>query len=123
MSRQNMSYQKTFESAVEMLRGRWMIVVLAALSTEDQLQYRDIRDRVNEGEVRPGNGDDVSPLSDQSLTKTLKRAQDHGLVRLHADEGHFKPTWYELTRKGAEALRAVRPLIEWMHRYEPAPNH
>ncbi|WP_211260530.1 hypothetical protein [Amycolatopsis jejuensis] len=95
-----------------------MIVVLAALATEDQLQYRDIRDRVNQGEVRPGNGTDVSPLSDQSLTKTLKRAQDHGLVRLFADEGQFKPTWYELTRKGAEALRAVRPIIEWMHRYD-----
>ncbi|MBN9743563.1 hypothetical protein DMP23_21210 [Amycolatopsis sp. A1MSW2902] len=117
-----MSYQKTFESAVEMLRGRWMIVVLAALATEDKLQYRDIRDRVNEGEVRPDNGEYASPLSDQSLTKTLKRAQDHGLVRLYADEGHFKPTWYELTRKGAEALRAVRPLIAWMHRYETAPS-
>jgi DNA-binding HxlR family transcriptional regulator len=120
VSKDNLSYQKLFESAVEALRGRWMIVVLAALSTADQLQYRQVRDLANKSEVRPGNGENMTPLSDQSLSSTLKRAQEHGLVRMRAAEGNFKPTWYALTRKGAEALRAVRPLIEWANQYDTA---
>ncbi|WP_344869254.1 hypothetical protein [Amycolatopsis ultiminotia] len=116
MSRHNLSYQRHFESAVDILRGRWMLAVLGVVANR-RSQYGEILDEVNRGEVRSGNGDDVKPLSSQILAKTLKRAQDNDLVR-KTDDGLFKASWYEITRKGREALTAARPLVEWMQKYD-----
>ncbi len=87
------------------LRGKWVISVLAALAL-GKLPYTELLATVNTAERRPGSRHD--PLSDRVFTDTLERGVKHGLMTKHGD-----PQSYELTPKGRALLRAVRPLVGW----------
>lgn len=94
-----------------------MIAVLAELAV-GEVQYKELLAMVNEAETRPGNGADVRPLSDQSLTQTLKRAVEHGLVIRREEPGQIKKTFYRLTAKGESGLLSTRSLIQWAQEFD-----
>jgi DNA-binding HxlR family transcriptional regulator len=118
VTRDNVSYQRRFDEAVTILRGRWMIAVLSEL-TLGEVQYKDLRALVNEAELRPGNGEGMSPISDQTLGQTLKRAVENGLVTRREETSQVKKTYYTLTHKGRTALLATRSLIAWAAQHAP----
>jgi DNA-binding HxlR family transcriptional regulator len=118
VTRDNVSYQRRFDEAVTVLRGRWMVAVLSEL-TLGEVQYKDLRALVNEAELRPGNGEGLSPISDQTLSQNLKRAVENGLATRREETGQVKKTYYTITHKGRTALLATRSLIEWAEQYAP----
>ncbi|WP_370942026.1 winged helix-turn-helix transcriptional regulator [Amycolatopsis sp. cg5] len=103
-------YRHSVQTALEVLRGRWTVAVLAALA-RGETQYKDLITTINEVEQRVSRG---RKLSDRVLTDTLQRARDDGLIERYAAEtGNFSAVSYQLTPMGRSLLRAVRPLAEW----------
>ena len=110
MSRSDVPYRHSVHFAIELLKGRWTVAVMAELAVGER-QYREILTAINK--VEEQSGSQQRPLTDRVLTDTLGRAVRDGLIERHAETGHFKRVWYTLTPMGRRLLRAVRPLAEW----------
>ena len=82
--------------AMEMLGGKWTLLIIHALGDE-RLRFAELRRRV------PG-------ISDKMLTQELRALAGHGLVRRH-DHGEVPPRVdYVLTARGRGGLAVVEAL-------------
>ncbi|GAB2790750.1 winged helix-turn-helix transcriptional regulator [Amycolatopsis magusensis] len=109
----NVPYQRELQDALTVLRGRWIVAVLAQLAM-GKTQYKDLLVSINETENRDlRETEERSKLSERVLSDTLKRAVGHGLITREAEEQRFGAVWYSLTPRGRSLLRALRPLLEW----------
>jgi DNA-binding HxlR family transcriptional regulator len=108
-------HQRGVLEAVNLLKGKWTIPVMAALAL-DELQNKDILATINEtvADNEPGS---TNLLSHRVLTDTLQRATEDGLMERRAEPGKFGAVWYRLTPKGRSLLRAALPLAEWGQQY------
>ncbi|UJW32637.1 winged helix-turn-helix transcriptional regulator [Saccharothrix sp. AJ9571] len=113
-------YQRELNDALDVLRRRWTVAVLAALAGRKR-QYTDLLTAINEIEQRASGKGTSARLSDRVLTDTLRRAREDGLINREAEPGNFGAVWYRLTPAGRELLRALRPLLAWSreHRLRP----
>ncbi|MFE5564730.1 winged helix-turn-helix transcriptional regulator [Amycolatopsis japonica] len=107
-------YRHSVQAALDLLRGRWTVAVLAALA-RGETPFKELRSAINEVEQRTSRD---RLLSGRVLSDTLQRARDDGLVERYAESGNFATVSYALTPTGRSLLRAVRPLAEWAQGYQ-----
>jgi DNA-binding HxlR family transcriptional regulator len=112
MDEQEVSYRQSILEALDVLKGPWTVALLAELAL-GQVQYKDLLEKINEFEARSNWMFHDKPLSGRTLTDTLQRARDAGLVERLAGETQFKGVWYKLTPRGQSLLLALRPLATW----------
>lgn len=116
MTKWDVPYRQGVHDAMTVLRGRWTVAVLAALALGER-QYGELLAAVNEVEERVGWVSHERPLTERTLTDTLRRANTDGLVQRRAEPGRFGAVWYGLTPMGRSLLRALRPLAEWAQQH------
>ncbi|MGC7093952.1 winged helix-turn-helix transcriptional regulator [Amycolatopsis lurida] len=112
MEGREIPYQRELNRALDVLRRRWTVAVLAALAGHKR-QYTDLLTAINEIERRASANGKSARLSDRMLTDTLRQALDDGLIEREAEHRNFGAVWYRLTPAGRALLRALRPLLEW----------
>jgi DNA-binding HxlR family transcriptional regulator len=124
MEEWEVSYRQSILEALSVLKGPWTVAVIAALAL-GQVQYKDLLDGINEFESRSGWAFHDKPLSGRTLTDTLQRAREAGLVERLAEGNQFDGVWYRLTPMGQSLLLALRPLASWAQQYrdELAKQH
>ncbi|MEU8221723.1 helix-turn-helix domain-containing protein [Kribbella sp. NPDC048915] len=89
--------------AVELISGRWSMVVLYALA---------------EGPVRPGElREQIGGISQKVLTETLRRLERNGLVQRDRYAEAPPRVEYSLTAAGADLLTPIRALGDWAAQY------
>lgn len=86
------TYGCPVELALEVLGGKWRVVIIARLK-EKSLRYADLR-RL------------VPRMSEKMLTQRLKELLDAGLIRRHAG-------LYALTARGDSARTVLEALYAW----------
>lgn len=116
MTKWDVPYRQGVHDAMTVLRGHWTVAVLAALALGER-QYGELLTAVNEVEERVGWVSHDRPLTERTLTDTLRRAQADQLVLRRAEPGRFGAVWYGLTPLGRSLLRALRPLAEWAQQH------
>lgn len=114
MTAWSLPHQQAVSEAVNLLKGKWTLPVLAALALGER-QNKDILTSINDHIA--SNGGDSNALSHRVLTDTLQRATEDKLIERNAEEGWFGAVRYRLTRKGRSLLRALFPLAEWALQY------
>ncbi|MFC0105541.1 winged helix-turn-helix transcriptional regulator [Kibdelosporangium aridum] len=114
MTEWSLPRQQGVSEAVNLLKGKWTLPVLAALALGER-QNKDILTSINAHIER--NGGERNALSHRVLTDTLQRATEDKLIERNAEEGTFGAVRYRLTTKGRSLLQAVRPLAEWALQY------
>lgn len=105
-------YQQGLAAAVQLLRGRWHLPVMAAL-VPNQLRFGDLLAEVNRY-LPAGAGPDLSP---KVANDTLRQMVETGLVAKTGSGDRFTAVWYSLTDRGRSLLEAIRPLADWAERY------
>jgi DNA-binding HxlR family transcriptional regulator len=108
----NLPHQQGVLEAVNLLKGKWTISVMAALALGER-QNKEILAAINESVAAGEN----NPLSHRVLADTLQRATEDELIDRRAEPGKFGAVHYKLTPKGRSLLRAVIPLAEWAQQY------
>jgi len=88
------------------LTGKWDIAVLGALEDGPQ--------RHNELQRSVDNGIHVTVFD-----SSLRRLENAGLVRRHADAGTPPATWYELTDLARSLITRLSPLSRWVAEHRP----
>ncbi|MFC0107916.1 winged helix-turn-helix transcriptional regulator [Kibdelosporangium aridum] len=116
MEESEVSYRQSILEALEVLKGSWTVALLAELAL-GQVQYKDLLEKINDFEARSNWKFHDRPLTGRTLTDTLQRARDAGLVERLAGESQFKGVWYKLTPLGQSLLLALRPLATWAQEY------
>ncbi|CAM3374256.1 helix-turn-helix domain-containing protein [Kibdelosporangium persicum] len=116
MEEWEVSYRQSILEALEVLKGSWTVAVLAELAL-GQVQYKDLLEKINGFEARSNWTFHDKPLTGRTLTDTLQRAREAGLVDRLAGETQFQGVWYKLTPMGQSLLLALRPLATWAQEY------
>ncbi|WP_424187621.1 winged helix-turn-helix transcriptional regulator [Actinokineospora sp. G85] len=117
MGTRGIPYRDAVHRALILLRGQWTTALLASLALGAR-QYKDILVAINEAERTNPQPSHPKPLTERTLTDTLRRAHEDGLVTRTANPGRFGTVTYALTSKGRTLLQALRPLAEWTQRWE-----
>ncbi|RSN45124.1 transcriptional regulator [Amycolatopsis sp. WAC 04197] len=107
-------YRHSVQIALDLLRGRWTVAVMAALA-RGRTPFKELLAAINDVEKRT---DRDRMISNRVLSDTLQRAREDGLVERYAESGNFATVSYALTPTGRSLLRAVRPLAEWAQVYQ-----
>nr|WP_042178989.1 helix-turn-helix domain-containing protein [Kibdelosporangium sp. MJ126-NF4]CEL13560.1 hypothetical protein [Kibdelosporangium sp. MJ126-NF4]CTQ99246.1 hypothetical protein [Kibdelosporangium sp. MJ126-NF4] len=110
----SLPHQQAVSEAVNLLKGKWTLPVLAALALGER-QNKDILTSIN-SHIASTDGDS-NALSHRVLTDTLQRATEDGLIERNAEHGTFGAVRYRLTTKGRSLLRAIFPLAKWGLQY------
>jgi DNA-binding HxlR family transcriptional regulator len=119
---EEVSYRQSILEALSILKGPWIVAVIATMAV-GEVRYKDLLSNINEAEERAGWPAHDTPLRKRTLTATLKRAQDAGLVeRLPQGSTTFDGVRYRLTTKGQSLLLALQPLASWNLQYHHAVN-
>ncbi len=105
-------YRQSVYEVLALLRGDWTVAVLATLAL-GELEFTKLRNEVNEAEERSGWTAHSKPLTARTLTDTLRRLEQDGLVERRAEGSAFSNVWYKLSPDGRALLRALRPLATW----------
>ena len=87
------------ELSLNLLGGKWKVVILARLK-EQPLRYAELRHRI------PG-------LSDKVLTERLMDLQRQGWIECARDANGAGPSRYRLTEKGQTLRPVLQQLYEW----------
>jgi DNA-binding HxlR family transcriptional regulator len=87
------------ELSLNLLGGKWKVVILARLK-EQPLRYAELRHRI------PG-------LSDKVLTERLMDLQHQGWIECGRDGNGTGPSRYRLTEKGQTLRPVLQQLYEW----------
>ncbi|WP_191246606.1 winged helix-turn-helix transcriptional regulator [Amycolatopsis deserti] len=95
-------YHCPVELAVEVIGGKWAVVVLAHLK-EGGLRYGELRRRM------PG-------VSEKMLTTRLRELEAAGLVERIAETGKVPAVTYRLAPEGRELAPALQILYDWGQR-------
>ncbi|KFU78446.1 DNA-binding transcriptional regulator, HxlR family [Amycolatopsis lurida] len=114
MERWEIPYRHSVQTALDLLRGRWTVAVLAGLA-RGETPFKELLASINDVEKRT---DRDRMLSNRVLSDTLQRAREDGLIERHAESGNFATVSYVLTPTGRSLLRAIRPLAEWAQGYQ-----
>ena len=115
----DLCFRQDVFDAMELVRGRWAIAVLATLAL-GELQYKEILAEINEAEIRLGAPSHRHPLSDRVLSDTLRRLRDRALIERRSAAKQFGPVWYRLTPVGRSLLDAAQPLAAWAQAHRAA---
>jgi DNA-binding HxlR family transcriptional regulator len=111
----SLPHQQGVLEAVNLLKGKWTIPIMAALALGER-QNKDVLATINES-VAISDSNENNPVSPRVLSDTLQRAMEDGLIERRAELGKFGAVWYRLTPKGRSLLHAVLPLAEWAQQY------
>ncbi|GLZ40284.1 helix-turn-helix domain-containing protein [Actinokineospora sp. NBRC 105648] len=95
-------YYCPVEFAVEVIGGKWAVVVLAHLK-DGEHRYGELRRRMPE-------------VSEKVLTTRLRELEDADLVERTSDGGTPPAVTYRLTPEAAELTPALRVLYDWGRR-------
>ncbi len=95
-------YHCPVELAVDVIGGKWAVVVLAYLKERDH-RYGELRRRM------PG-------ISEKVLTTRLRELEAAGLVERSVQDGAIRSVTYRLSAEGAELAPALQILHDWGHR-------
>lgn len=92
------------DAAMEIISGKWKVLILWALRHEPQ-RFGALRRQV------PG-------VSEKVLTRQLRELEEDGIVRreVHDDRGGLKVE-YSLTARGVALHEALEPLGAWGRRF------
>ncbi|QSQ21534.1 helix-turn-helix transcriptional regulator [Pyxidicoccus parkwayensis] len=97
------SLERTFncpvELALEVLGGKWKVVMLARLK-EGPLRYAELR-RL------------VPRMSEKMLTQRLRELEEQGLILRVTRPGAAKQAVYTLTQRGESARPTLQALYDW----------
>jgi DNA-binding HxlR family transcriptional regulator len=97
------SLERTFncpvELALEVLGGKWKVVMLARLK-EAPLRYADLR------RLTPR-------MSEKMLTQRLRELEEQGLIQRVTRPGAGKQVFYTLTPRGESARPTLQALYDW----------
>jgi len=86
--------------AVALIRDKWTILVLGALTREPSLRYRELQR-------------EVVGVSQRMLTLTLKTLEENGLVKRTVFATVPPRVDYELTPMGRALSKPLKGLLEW----------
>src|SRR4051812_21384581 len=93
------SFACPVELAVEMVGGKWKVVILAHLK-ERPLRYAELRDR-------------LPTVSEKMLVQRLRGLEQLGLIVRHKSGGRGASSRYELTPRGESLKPALQALYDW----------
>jgi DNA-binding HxlR family transcriptional regulator len=97
------SLERTFncpvELALEVLGGKWKVVMLARLK-EGPLRYAELR------RLTPR-------MSEKMLTQRLRELEEQGLIQRVTRPGAGKQVFYALTPRGESARPTLQALYDW----------
>jgi DNA-binding HxlR family transcriptional regulator len=93
------SFSCPVELAVEIVGGKWKVVILAQLK-ERPLRYKELRSR-------------VPTLSEKMLVQRLRDLEQLGLIVRHKRGGRGALSRYELTSRGESLKPALQALHDW----------
>ena len=96
-----------FQSAIELLGGRWTGAVLRALVMGSH-RFADIKAA-------------VPNLSDTMLSQRLRELEAAGLVERHVMASSPVRVEYQLTQMGRDVNPILDAVIAWSHRWGPLP--
>ncbi|NYI90371.1 DNA-binding HxlR family transcriptional regulator [Amycolatopsis endophytica] len=102
MSVRRTRYHCPVELAVDVIGGKWAVVILAHLK-ESEHRYGELRRRL------PG-------ISEKMLTTRLRELEAAGLVERIAAEGKVPAVTYRLAPEGRELAPALQILYDWGER-------
>jgi DNA-binding HxlR family transcriptional regulator len=96
-----MGEEPAAESLVQLLAGRWTLLVLAEL-VDGGRRYQDLHDG-------------LQGIAHKVLTETLRRAERDGLITRHLDDEHIQTaTLYELTDLGQSLDEPLAAFDRWV---------
>jgi DNA-binding HxlR family transcriptional regulator len=93
--------------AVTILRDKWTVLVLGALSKATSLRYNELQRA-------------VGGISQRMLTLTLKRLEENGLVKRTIFPTVPPRVDYELTPVGRTLVKPLKALLDWSMENHPA---
>ncbi|MFP2925796.1 winged helix-turn-helix transcriptional regulator [Pyxidicoccus sp. 3LG] len=95
----NRTFNCPVELALEVLGGKWKVVMLARLK-EGPLRYAELR------RLTPR-------MSEKMLTQRLHELEEQGLIHRLARPGAGKQAAYALTKRGESAKPTLQALYDW----------
>lgn len=105
MSRRNLPYVCGIDAAIDVVGGKWKVLVLWELTGGRTRRFAEIREGL------PG-------VTEKVLTAALRELERDGIVR-RTDHGEVPPrVEYALTDDGVDLDEALRDLGEWGRRHK-----
>lgn len=104
------SWRRAVEDGLQVLAGRWVVAILAALA-QGPLRSNALLNEINAAGGRLGRRG--QPLDHRVLKDTTNRLGLDGLLVEHDDPTPHPYVLYELTSRGLALLVCLRPLAKW----------
>ncbi len=95
------------KGVIDVIARKWSLFVLNVIGNNHRLRFNDVMQQL----------DGISPTT---LTETLEKLQELGLVKREAYAEIPLRVEYSLTAGGADLRNAIIPLLLWAARKDPA---
>lgn len=95
--------QCPIRTTLELLGGKWRLLIIQSLATRDKARYSDIKRNIPE-------------ISDKVLTDELRSMEINHLI--NRDEASSKAITYSLSKLGKEARSLIEPIAKFGEVYK-----